>query len=146
MTQARIGYGTLLERRTAVGSPTDTYQLLAERVTLTGPGLSRDAPEASNMDSPEAWKEFIPGMKDGGEIQIEGNWIPKHASQAPDTGLLSEFSSDVFGHWRLTFPDGSPETEWEFDAILTNFEPTMPTDDKMTFSATLKITGKPTLS
>lgn len=143
-SNARIGYGTLLERRLTT-SP-ETYQLLAERVSLGGPSLARDAPDVSHMDSPGGWREFIPGLKDGGEISVEGNFVPTDASQNADTGVLNEFESDVRGHWRITFPNtGSPPVQWEFDAIMTGFELDMPNDDKLTFTATLKVSGQPTL-
>lgn len=146
-SNARIGYGTLLERRTsAAGASPEVWQLIAERTSLSGPGFSRDAPDVSHMDSPGGYREFTPGMKDGGEFGVEGNFVPKDASQNAETGILTEFASDVRGHWRLTFNDGSPETVWEFDGILTGFEPSMPVDDKMGFTATIKVSGQPDLS
>lgn len=144
-TKARIGYGTLLERRIAT-SPED-WQLIAERVQITGPGLSREAPDATHMDSDEGYREFLPGLKDGGEIGIEGNFIPEDESQNATTGLLSEFASDVLGVFRLTFPSTtSPRPFWLLDGILTGFEPGMPVDDKMSFSASIKVSGPPTLA
>lgn len=144
-SNARIGYGTLLERRTsAAGASPEVWQLIAERVTIGGPTMSRDAPDVTHMDSPNGWREFVPGLKDGGEVSLEGNFVPTDATQNAQTGLLSEFSNDVRGHWRMTFPT-SPEVVWEFDAIMTGFEPSMPVDDKMSFSSTLKVSGEPTL-
>lgn len=146
-SNAQIGYGTLLERRTsAAGASPEVWQLIAERTNISGPGFSRDAPDVTHMDSPGGWREFTPGLKDAGEFSVEGNFVPSDASQNSETGLLSEFSSDVKARWRLTFPDGSPATVWEFDGILTGFEPSMPVDDKMGFSATMKVTGQPDLS
>lgn len=144
-SNARLGYGTVLERLTNATSP-QVWQRIAERINLSGPSMSRDTPDVTHMDSPGGWREFIPGLKDGGEIQIEGNLVPEDPSQNADTGLLNEFESDVRGHWRLVFPlSGSPPVVWEFDAIMSGFETDIPVDDKMTFTATLKISGKPTL-
>jgi predicted secreted protein len=144
-SNARLGYGTLLERRTAE-SP-ETWQLIAERVNLGGPSMSRDAPDVTHMDSPGGWREFIPGLKDGGEVTVEGNFVPDDPTHNAETGLLNEFASDVRGHWRITFPlTGSPPVTWEFDAIMTGFELDMPVDDKLAFTATLKISGQPQLA
>lgn len=144
-SNARIGYGTKLFRRTAV-SP-ETYQLIAERVSLGGPSMQRDAPDVTHMDSPDGWREFIPGLKDGGEISVEGNFVPTDPSQNAETGLLTEFFSDVRGHWQIEFPNtGSPPVVWEFDGIMTGFELDMPVDDKLAFTATIKISGRPILS
>jgi len=58
--------------------------------------LSRklSATEVSNMGSPNTYKEFIAGLRDGGEITFEGNYIPKDATQINvradlDAGTLS---------------------------------------------------------
>jgi predicted secreted protein len=143
-SRARIGYGTLLQRRLST-SP-DVWQTIAERVTIGGPGMSRDAPDVTHMDSDDGWREFIAGLKDGGEISIEGNFIPEDESHNAETGLLSEFSSDVRMRWQLVFPGESPRVTWGGEGILTNFEPGMPVDDKIEFSATIKVSGKPTLA
>lgn len=144
-SRARLGYGTLLERQIAASPP--SWQLIAERVSLGGPSMSRDAPDVSHMDSPGAWREFIPGMKDGGEISIEGNFVPDDATQNAETGILSEFYSDVRGVWRMTFPlTGSPPVIWTFSGILTGFELDIPTDDKMAFTATIKVSGPPEMT
>lgn len=143
-SKARIGYGTLLQRRLST-SP-DVWQTIAERVNISGPGMSRDAPDVTHMDSPDGWREFIAGLKDGGEIGVEGNFIPEDESHNAETGLLTEFDSDVRATWRIVFPGESPRVTWTMDGILTGFEPDMPVDDKMAFSATIKVSGKPTLA
>src|SRR5260221_664854 len=129
-SNARLGYGTQLVRRTAT-SP-DTYQLIAERVHLSGPQMARDAPDVTHMDSPNGWREFLPGLKDGGSVNIDGNFVPDDPTQNKETGLIGEFYSDVRGHWKLIFPlTGSPPVEWEFDAIMTGFNVDIPVDNKL---------------
>jgi predicted secreted protein len=144
-SNARLGYGTLLKRR--ISTSPDTYQLVAERVSLGGPSMSRDVPDVTHMDSPNGWREFLAGLKDGGEISVEGNFVPTDASHNVSTGLLSEFYSDVRGHWIIEFPlTGSPAVFWEFDGILSGFNVDMPVDDKLAFTATIKISGEPILA
>jgi predicted secreted protein len=144
-SNARLGYGTLLKRR--ISTSPDVYQLVAERVSLGGPSMSRDTPDVTHMDSPNGWREFLPGLKDGGEIPIEGNFVPDDPSHNVATGLLSEFYNDMRGHWRIEFPlTGSPAIFWEFDGILSGFDTDMPVDDKLSFTATVKLSGEPTLA
>lgn len=154
-TQARIGYRTKLQRSNGASPP--EYYTVAEVRNVGGPSLSRDAPEATNMDSDDGWKEFVKGLKDGGEVSFEVNLLP--GSENDDTpanlrlghnatdGLLSDFSNDdTVDDWRLVFPGtGSPPVSWDFAAILTGFETDEPVDDVMTGSCTLKVTGKPEL-
>jgi len=154
-TQARIGYRTKLQRSNGASPP--EYYTVAEVRNVGGPSLSRDAPEATNMDSDDGWKEFVKGLKDGGEVTFEVNLLP--GSENDDTpenlrlghnatdGLLSDFNNDdTVDDWRLVFPGtGSPPVSWDFAAILTGFETDEPVDDVMTGSCTLKVTGKPEL-
>lgn len=154
-TQARIGYRTKLQRSNGASPP--DYYTVAEVRNVGGPSLSRDAPEATNMDSDDGYKEFVKGLKDGGEVSFEVNLLP--GSENDDTpgnlrlghnatdGLLSDFANDdTIDSWRLVFPGpASPPVSWDFDAILTAFETDEPVDDVMTGSCTLKVTGKPLL-
>ncbi|QUS40575.1 phage tail protein [Tardiphaga alba] len=134
-TEARIGYGTLFKS----GSPLVT---LAEVTSITPPGMSRDSVDASHEQSPGAWREFIAGMKDGGEVSLELNFVPGGTAAA---SMMAEFDldgPDAAIQRVIEFPDGST---FSFTGILTGFEPDSPLDDKMTASSTFKVSGKPTL-
>src|SRR5579862_2745617 len=50
---------------------------LLEVFKLGPPQQKLDTKDASNMGSPNGYKEFIAGMREGGEITFEGNYIPK---------------------------------------------------------------------
>lgn len=139
-TSARIGYGTLF--KSGNGASPEVFATLAEVTSITPPAMARDTVDASHEESPGAWREFIAGMKDGGEISLELNFV---AGGSSSLALMSEFDLDgplATKNRQIVFPDGS---YFAFAAILTAFEPDAPLDDKMTASATYKITGKPTL-
>lgn len=141
-TKARIGMGTLLSYSN--GLIPEIFTLLAERVTISGPGFSRDSLDATHMDSPNNWREFIAGLKDGGEVTIESNYVPTDATQNANTGALALFNSGATRNWKLVLPV-SPIVTWILPAFVTNFEPDIPLDDKMMLSLTLKVAGEPTL-
>jgi hypothetical protein len=144
-SNARIGYGTILKRRIST-SPL-TYQTIMEVNHIGGPTMKRDTPDVTHMLSPEGFHEFIPGLKDGGEVTVEGNLVVEDATQNVSTGLLGEFFSDERTNFIIEFPGtGSPPVQWSFDAVMSGFDSNMPVDDKMTFTATLKVSGKPTLA
>jgi len=140
MTDARIAYGTLLEWSDGASPP--TWTRLAEVNNITGPGMSRELPDATHMESPGGWREFIGGLKDAGEIELECNHLPNNATQDANTGVLSLFASGETRDWRLVFPT-SPQVIWEFEAVVSAFEPEFPIDDKMMLSVTLKVSGQP---
>ncbi len=141
MTDAVIGHGTILAFGN--GASPESFTALAEVFSISGPSMARESPDASHMASPGAWREFISGMKDPGEITVECNHLPGNSTQDASTGVLSLFASGARTNWRMTFPDGSPPTVWEFLGVVTAFSPTTPLDEKMTLSVTIKLSGQP---
>src|SRR5688572_5498266 len=73
-TSARIGHGTLFQTGEVGNSPI-TFTTLGEVISITPPNISRDSIDASHTQSPDQWREFIAGMKDGGEMAVEMNAI-----------------------------------------------------------------------
>lgn len=140
-TQARIGYGTLF--KTGNGASPEVFTTLAEVTAITPPSMSRDTVDASHEESPGAWREFIGGMKDGGEVSVELNFVPSGTAAA---ALMAEFALTIGSEAKnreIVFPDNSV---FSFSGILTAFEPDAPLDDKMSGSATFKVSGAPTLT
>ena len=135
-TATTIGYGITLSKEDTPASGTYTA-LDVEITSLTPPGMSRDAIDATHTTSPDTHREFIEGLIDGGEVGIEGNFTAE-ASDVIATELLAGKAS-----FRITFPNTNT---WTFDAFFTNFAPSAPIDDKMTFSATMKLSGKSTIA
>ena len=132
------GFGTELRRGNG-GSPTEIFTAIAHSTNISGPGLSRDTYDVTTHQSPERWREFIGGLKDGGEVSVDVNYDP-----ADHDTLVDDLDDTNARNYELAFPDPD-ETVWEFKAILTGVEPSAPHDDKLTASLTFKLTGKPTL-
>lgn len=137
-TNAGIGFGALLAIFND-GSPSG-FQTIAEVTSISGPSLARDAVDATHTASEEGWREYIPGLKDAGEVSIEMNYIP---GSFGDELMRATFDSDQPAQFRITEPN-SPATVLTFYAIVTAYELERPNDDKMVATATLKITGKVT--
>ena len=62
-TSARIGYG--MQFKIGNGASPEVFTEVAECTNITPPGFARDAIDASHHQSPEAYREFIAGLKDG---------------------------------------------------------------------------------
>lgn len=135
-TEAAIGYGSSLER-SSDGTSSGVFSSVGEVLSISLPSLSKDTVDATHMESADAFREYIPGLKDGGEVSVEVNLVP---GSATTTAALADFASDVVGYYKIIFPD---DTEWAFAAICTGFEGEAPLDDKMTATFTYKVTGKP---
>ena len=132
---AQIGYGASFNRGDG-NSPT-VYNSIGEVLSINGPGMGRDPVETTHMTSTERWRTFIGGLKDGGEVSLDLNFDP---GAAANTSLLSDLNTNTAQDYQVAWSDGSL---WTFSALLTAYEPTAPIDDRMTATATFKISGKP---
>lgn len=136
-TQAKIGYGVLF--KIGNGATPEVFTTVAEVTNITPPALARDSVDASHEASPESWREFIPGMKDGGEMSFDINFVPGSSTTLL---LLAEIEAAV-GNKQVVWTTGEIMS---FAGFCTAFEPDTPIDDKMTASVTYKVSGKPTLA
>jgi predicted secreted protein len=138
---ARIGFATLFQ--TGDGGNPETFATVAEVSDISPPSFSRDSVDVSHEQSPDQWREFIAGLKDAGEVSFEFNFVPGAAAAS---ALHAEFDlegSQAVKNRRVVLPDGSL---WAFAAFMTGLEFKTPIDDKMTGTATFKITGAPTFT
>jgi predicted secreted protein len=131
MSDAQIGYGSDFKRGAAS---------VGEVLSIGAPSLSRDVVDATHMKSPEGWREFIAGLKDAGEVSVE---IQSKPSTAGYQAMVADFDNDAAESYSIEFPDGS---SWSFSAFITGMDTSDPLDDKITTSATFKISGKPTFA
>lgn len=132
------GFGTKLKR--GDGATPELFTAIAEITNIGGPGLARDTYETTTHGSPGGWRQFIGGLKDGGEVSADVNYHPSEHD-----ALVADFDDTGARTYQVVFPD--PEsTTWTFQAILTGFEPSAPHDDKLTASLAWKVSGKPTIS
>lgn len=132
-TAADIGYDASFGIE---GSVADTYEDVAEVVSITPPGMTRESVEATHLKSPDQFKEFIAGMMEGGEASLTLNFIPS----ATDV-LYTAFSAKT-GKYQITFPNG---VMMRFKGFFTAYNPPELSGEKMEATATVRCSGKPTL-
>jgi predicted secreted protein len=137
-TDLTIGHGTAFKRSSDATSG-GTMTAVAEVISISGPGLARDTVDVTDMDSTDRWREYIGGLKDGGEVTLEVGYVPNATDV---TNWLADINTNTAGYYQVVWLTGS--TTWGFSGIMTGFEPGTPLDDKMTASVTYKLTGKPT--
>lgn len=148
-SDARTGFGALLQKGDGA-SPENFITILGIK-GLGGPSISRDTHDTTVMTSPGGWREFIGGLKDGGEVTFQANWLPRDETQGQaEGGLMAEFDKDSCesrSNWRIVVPacPGEPEVYLEFAGILSGQNIDIPMDDLMGFEGTIKVSGRPTL-
>ena len=132
---ADIGYNSDFGMADVEAGP---FAAIAGVVSITPPSKSRDAVEKTHLKSPDRYKEFIAGMKDGSEAKIGLNFAPSVAAE-----LDAAFEAGT--KWcQITFPDET--TKLTFKAVITGLEFGELSNDKMTATLTVKPSGKPVLA
>ena len=101
-TQASLGYGSQFQIEED-GDP-GTFIPVEETYKVGGPNQKLDTKDASNFLSPNGYKEFIAGMREGGEFTWEGNYLPKETGQLQ---LNTDFQAGSLKNFRFILP-GSP--------------------------------------
>jgi len=141
-TSAFWAYGSQLQL--GDGASPEVFSAIAEITELSGPKMERDAIEVTNHQSADGYKEFIAGMRDGGEVTIKANWLPNNATQDETTGLNSKFNLNTTQNWKIILP--SSIATISFAGFLTAFEPDTPLTEQGVLDCTIKVTGKPTIT
>ena len=133
--QATRTMGTTL---TKVKSGDESTDLKIANLTSIGEiGVESEEIDATDLDSPNNYKEFIAGSKDAGEVSLAGNI--KDESNVEKFLALAE--SQSVETWNVEYPSGA---KWVFSAFVKSFKDGEKTTDGLaTFTATLRISGKP---
>jgi hypothetical protein len=144
-TEAIIGFGVKLSR--GDGASPEVFTEVAEIIDLTTPSMTKDQVEATHTNSPDGFREYIPGLKDGGEFTASMNYVPGNATQGNASGgLLNDFINDTASrNWRITFP-GSPAMTWTFKGTPISYMINTPLDDRATIDVSFKVGGAPTIA
>src|SRR5262245_42776376 len=136
-TQAMLGYNTRFFLESFV-SPTDSppkYVEMAEIKNVTPPNQQIDDVDVTHNTSPGRRREFIAGLIDPGEASFEMNFIPGSSSDQLINQLLTAGTQT---NCKIIYPN---LVFWEFLAIVKGYEISSATEEGMTATVTLKVTG-----
>lgn len=115
-----------------------TYVDVAEVTSISVLDISVDSIDVSSHDSPSQWREFVAGMKDGGELSMEINYDP-----ALHGAIYSALGSER--NHRITLTDSGAATV-TFAGFITGFTADAPFDDKLAASVSIKVSGAVTIT
>lgn len=133
-------FGTALKRGGTGGTA------IANVVNFGGPSAEADMIDVSAHDSASAWRDYVAGLLDAGELTMGINFDPNEATHNDDSGgLWNDFKSRASVSYALVFPT-TPAVNVEFDAFVRRYEVNSPHDDKLDATVVLKLTGEPTWS
>jgi len=135
MTSAGHAFGTTLKL---------AGNTIAELTNIGGMEISLETVDVTSHQSANAYREFIGGLLDTGEIAVEGNFYPGDATGQIALRTLQD--TRATGAFIVTLPTAFATT-WTFNAFVTMTKTgDQPIDGAVPFSASLKPTGKPVLA
>ena len=131
-------FGTQLKRDS---NGAGAFVAIANVGDIEGLGRAREAIEVTTHDSPDKYREFVKGLKDGGEVTLTINFDPGETSHQ---ALDADFEEDELRAYQIVALPGEPdEMTCEFNALITDLSDSYPVEDKMEREVTIKISGKP---
>jgi hypothetical protein len=113
---------------------------LTELTSIKPPSLESDDIEITAHNSLERFKDYLKGISDGGEIEIEGDF-----NTTDFTFLQNAMTTSSLQSVTITLPTTPTKTVIISNGFVTGLECEDPVDDKMEYSSTLKLTGKPSI-
>jgi predicted secreted protein len=111
---------------------------IANLTSIGGLDLSADTIETTTLDTASGYRTFRQGLKDAGEVSLSGYFDP-----VDHQGLLTDFEAGTETAYTIEFPGGA---KWDFNAVVTGYSTGAEMEDNVSFEATLKVSGKPTLT
>lgn len=142
MTSAIAGVGA--EFQLGDGASPEVFTKVAEVISISGPELSAEQIEVTSLDSSGGYKEYIPGLLDGGTVSIEFNHVNGSTNQETLRTRVST-ANQTANSYRVVLAD-SPQTVVTFQAIVESYSMNVEAGSAVTVSVGVKISGAPTWS
>ena len=112
---------------------------VSEIVNIKPPSQKMDTPDVTTMDTTTNYKEYIAGLRDGGEV---GLTLKLYSGDTNGQyGLLQDMENGTKQSFIITLPDNA--ATWTFNGYVTGHDPDVPLDNAMGLEITIKVSGKP---
>ncbi len=110
--------------------------------SIGGLSLTAETMDKTTLSSTGAYREFMGGFKDGGEVPVSGYFEPSDTNG--QNALYNAFESGATTPFQIVFP-ATMGASWVFNGVVTGFSTSADLEDIIGFEATIKVSGKPTL-
>lgn len=134
MSNAFSGVGSKFNRWSVSGG---IWQAVAECKSISGPTMTREMIDVTNLDSTGGYREFIPSFRDGGTVTLSINF-----TFAGYLLLKQDFQSDTLVNYEILLSDG---TSIEFSGYVQDLPINVKFDDAVTSEITIKVSGLVTI-
>lgn len=131
-SQAKAAIGSKILRNGAA---------IAEVINIDLSGAKLDLVDVTNMDSVGGYKEWLPTLREGGEVTCTANLIPG----GTHTTLQADFDTGIVQAWSITISNPVIETV-TFQAYVMDISLKLAHDKQAEAGFKLKVTGPKTFS
>jgi hypothetical protein len=141
------GYGVTFNIGDGDVASTPTYTAIAQVKTWNGVEIGAVMSEVTNHASPGGYREHVPsGLFEVSDLELGLAFDISQATHANAAGgLMHAMLNKTKLAFQIVLPDASTTT-WTFDAYVQKFKVESPTEEHVMGTATLKVTGQPTLA
>lgn len=136
MTTAVLGSTTIV--KIGNGSSPQTFTTVHEVRNVQGFGRSRALIDVTHLLSPNSYREFIAGLKDGKQFTMMCNFDP---SQSTHVTLMSDVEDGTARAYKITFPQFTPDKTYNFTGLCIDADLPVSPDAEVTITFTIKPTG-----
>jgi predicted secreted protein len=130
-------FGTILE--VDVDDDASFSLTVGELTNIDVLDVSVDDYDVTTHDSPDQWREFIGGLKDGGTLSGDLNFDPA------DHGAILDAVKETHDI-RITLPADADDAEVEFSGYINGLSAAAPHDGQLEAEISLKVSGEPTIT
>lgn len=137
MTQAIIAHMTLIERSQT--GETASFADIPEAKGIGVPAVTQEYNDVTHNRSPDGFREWIKGLKDGGELAIKANYTSAaYQQQLQDR----DFNGPIY--YRTTFPLATGQTSGDVFTFQGFPNPTIDDSDDPAETVMMTITIRTT--
>lgn len=107
---------------------------------ITPPNEQTDDVEVTHYKSPGRRREYIRGLIESGEFQVQMNYV---AGSATDVLARAAHSAGDTRAFKIVVPDDAGDPAWEItgNCYAKGYERALPIEDRLTATLTCKVTG-----
>jgi predicted secreted protein len=114
---------------------------VAGLTSIAGIAKTADTLDTTTLDSDGGYRTFTGGFKDGGEVSLSGYFEPGDEGQR---ALEAAFEAGDAAPFKIIFP-ADLGVSWDFQGVVTAVSTSAELEELVSFEATVKVSGKPTL-
>lgn len=119
-------------------TPTETFNRIPEVRNIVFNRGTRTRVDTSSMDSTPPYRDNIPTFFEGGQLTIDGNYLPGNAIQQ---AAENKSELDDPTNFRVVITEDAGDVIWAGKGYVTAFNPTLNFEDARRFSMTVDLTG-----